>query len=327
MSLAMAPSRPGPSPVPLATDGLLGSLGDRVADTLHLPVSDLSLRALSHPALVADSPSTFEIRDAGGSPRAVLMCSSRSFPEMVERSMVRAARAKQRLPRHEGAAILTPMLEGRVHGMSYAMLHYCRPLSRTRPLSWVQRSLLRPHILDWIYRVALSTREDPGDEALEARFAEPLRQLLRTDGLGEPVRQAARRSLDRLHDARWRPKQVLMHGDLWNGNVLIDEPDPQEHRTRWTQRFAVIDWPGSELQGYAIYDLVRFALSTGLGPRGLRGEVARHCTVLECEPADAMAYLLCALGHIGMNLEQFPLERYLRLVEACHGGLQRAELR
>jgi hypothetical protein len=327
VSLVLAPPQEAGFAEPSAAEGLLSALGERVADTLHVPLAALSLRELSHEAQVADAPSTFAVREGASPPRAVLMCSSRDYPDMVERSMVRAARAKQRLPRHEAAAILTPLLQGRVHGMSFALLNYCRPLSRRRPLSWVQRSLLQPHILEWIFRVAESTREEPDDAARAARFAEPLRLLRSMRALSAPVRQSTRRALDRLHDGDWNPKQVLMHGDLWEGNVLIDDPDPQEHRTRWAQRFAVIDWPGSELHGYAIYDLVRYALSSGLAPRRLHGEVTRHCAALACEPEDAMCYLLCALGHIGMHLEEFPFERYVRMVEACYGGLQRAELR
>ena len=327
MSVVLAPPPQERFVAASAAADLLSALGDQVAETLHVPVSALSLRELSHPAQVADAPSTFAVRQGVSPPRAVLMCSSRDYPDMVERSMARAAAAKQRLPRHEAAAILTPLLQGRVHGMSFAMLNYCRPLSRRRPLSWVQRSLVQPHILEWIFRVAESTREEPDDATRAARFGEPLRLLLSMRMLSAPLRQSARRALCRLEDADWRPKQVLMHGDLWEGNVLIDGPDPQEHRTRWAQRFAVIDWPGSEVQGYAIYDLVRYALSSRLGPRGLHGEVTRHCAALACEPEDAMSYLLCALGHIGMHLEEFPFERYLRMVEACYDGLQRAEFR
>ena len=114
-----------------------------------------------------------------------------------------------------------------------------------------------------------------------------------------------------------------MHGDLWKGNILIEPGAARPGRTRWRDRFVVIDWPGSELHGHAIYDLIRLARSMRTPDAALRAEVRRHCDVLGASIEDAMAYLLSALGYIALHLEEFPMDKYLPMVEACHADLRR----
>lgn len=91
-----------------------------------------------------------------------------------------------------------------------------------------------------------------------------------------------------------------------------------------SDRFVIIDWAGSEIYGYAMYDLVGLAQSMRLNARNLRREVVRHCRLLRCEPADATSYLVAALGHIAMNLERFPIDRYAHMAESCFATLDHA---
>ncbi|MEZ6192172.1 MAG: phosphotransferase [Phycisphaerales bacterium] len=73
----------------------------------------------------------------------------------------------------------------------------------------------------------------------------------------EAVRRAAEIGIRGLEQGRWKPRFVLMHNDLWKDNILLDDEG----------RIAVIDWPGSTVKGYAMYDLVRLADSFGFSDR------------------------------------------------------------
>ena len=92
----------------------------------------------------------------------------------------------------------------------------------------------------------------------------------------------------------------------------------------WRSRFTVIDWGGSEIEGYPIFDLVRFSLSFQLSSSRLQTEVVRHCRVLQCETIDAVSYVLAALGHIANNLGHFPLDRFSQMTNSCSLTIQGA---
>ena len=83
----------------------------------------------------------------------------------------------------------------------------------------------------------------------------------------------------------------------------------------------VIDWPGAQARGHALFDLVRLAQSMSLSPAGLRAEVDRHCALLGCDRVDAMSYLLAGVGHMAASLEHFPMETFLHMVRECHARL------
>jgi hypothetical protein len=188
----------------------------------------------------------------------------------------------------------------------------------------VQRALLAPRLLEWLFRVCASTLSEVDGSALDVSFGMPLQRLTMVEGLAPAVRHDATLALRRLCDRSWRPRHVLMHGDFWMGNVLMDRLVDEHARAGWADRFVVIDWAGSELRGYPFYDLVRFSLSVGMTPRALRAEVTRHSNVLGVDSLDAMSSLLSALGHLAIHLECFPMEQYLRMVHACHTAMARA---
>ena len=304
-------------------EAILRLLGEPIAAALRVPVQSLQLLPIDGVTPRADAPAVLRVVDASVKSRAVVLCSAPKFPDMVERAMSRAEQARSRLAAAEAAAILKPLLEGRIDGLSYAMLPHCDTLSARRWSWWLQRAILGPRVLDWLYRVTADTVALADEAQRDARFAAPLARLGSLDRLSAPVRADTTRAASRLHDGSWQPRHVLMHGDLWKGNILIEPGAAQPGRTRWRDRFVVIDWPGSELQGHAIYDLIRLARSMRTSDAALRTEVRRHCDVLGAGTEDAIAYLLSALGYIALHLEEFPMDKYLPMVEACHAHLRR----
>jgi hypothetical protein len=306
-----------PSAIEVATQ-----LGEPIAAAVGTALDRLRVVAIDSVVARADGPSAFRISDASGEPRAVLLCSAPLFPDMVKRAMERAAMAKSALDSNEAVAILDPMLEGRLREMSYALLTFCPPLAQRRPMRWIHRLVVGRQVLEWLYRVTLRTVATASSTERPACFAEPLARVAAIDRLGPGVRADARRAVERLENGSWQPKTVLMHGDLWMGNVLLG---PASRSSRlWPDRFVIVDWPGCVLRGHAIFDLVRLTQSMRMSDSAVAGELLRHCEVLQCGPEDAMAYLLAALGHLEMRLEQFPVEQFLAMARGCHQWLEQA---
>jgi hypothetical protein len=285
------------------------SLGDRFGK--------LEFSLLSQNQAVVDGTTVLLLRDPVGQSRAVVLCSAPIAPDMVQRAMNRARQAKAILGRLTGVPILDPLAEGSVQGLSYAVLPYCHALSGSRPVWWVQRALLRPVILDWLWRATDCTVRDVEPSAIDRSFAEPLRHIALQRSINSRLQTAAALAADRLNAGTWTPKHVLMHGDLWKGNILVREENNGIERQNWRSRFVIIDWAGSEIHGYALFDLVRFAQSMRMSAGKLRNEVDRHCRLLRCETVDAMSYLMAALGNVLMNLDHFPVDRYARMADSC----------
>ena len=120
-----------------------------------------------------------------------------------------------------------------------------------------------------------------------------------------------------LQNGEWQPQFVLAHNDLWLGNVL-HAPAGGKYP------FAIIDWLGASTRGYAIYDLVRLAQSTGLARNAIAVELESHRALLECRREQLQFYLLAALGSILLNLEAFPRERFNVMAGTCWETLQAA---
>lgn len=301
---------------------LAGWLRDPLAEALGDRFGRLEISFLARADRVADGTTVLLLRDSAGQPRAVALCSAEVSPDMVQRAMRRAQAAKLALGPTLGERILDPLAEGRVRGLSYAVLPYCDRLSELPPVLWMQRAALRRPLFDWLWRATERTVRDADRATIGHSFAEPLRHLGSLKLMSGGLRAAAERAAGRLDAGAWTPKHVLMHGDLWKGNIVIAPAARPFGRWGWRDRFSVIDWAGSEIHGYAMYDLVRLAQSMHLNGAKLQCELDRHCRVLRCESTDAISHLLAALGHIANNLEHFPMDRYTRMAESCFATLE-----
>lgn len=293
-------------------------LTDSLASTFGTHYAKLEFLSQSE---VDDGTTVFLLLDMMDRRQAVVLCSAPASPSMIHRAMDRASRAKQCLDGATGAPILDPILQGSVHGLSFAVLPYCRALSEYRPIWWVQRVLLRPSIFDWLLHVAQCTVSDAEHIAIDRNFTKPLQYLASLQHLSGHLREAALLASKRLAEGLWTPKHVLMHGDLWKGNILLKSQDNVWLRLRNLNHFAIIDWGGAEMDGYPMFDLIRLAHSLNLSRRKFKCEVKRHCHLLRCDQIDAISYLLAALGYTAINIENFPMDRYLQMTEACYTTL------
>ena len=265
---------------------------------------------------VADSPSKHLIRNASGEPVAVMLRSQPVAPGLIARSVVKASLARKALGDDLGHVIVPPMISGESNGVSFAVYPWRTPLSNSRWLWPLQRALLRPPLLRWLRRATRATLGVADDDAVQSGFHEPLHAMASSTVFGETIRVAGRTAIDRLDAGRWKPRYVLAHNDLWKGNVLLQ---PRVERDARGRRFVLIDWAGSEIGGYAFYDITRLAISMQVSSRLIARELRAHCEILECELVDAKGYLLACLGYLGTHLEYFPVDRYREVVRACCG--------
>jgi hypothetical protein len=105
-----------------------------------------------------------------------------------------------------------------------------------------------------------------------------------------------------------------MHNDLWKGNILLPSSGDEDEQAF---PFFVIDWRGSRIDGFPLFDLVRLSMSLKFSARELRQELIHSCQSLGCEFSDAPCYVATALGEIASRRDQFPVQAFLGMAEHC----------
>ena len=293
---------------------------------VSLGVAAESLRVtLAYRGALPDSTSIYLANTARGKVLGAVLWSPEAVPDAVALSMAKAEAASALLPREFASRVLMARAQGKVAGRSFALVPYCKPLARMRPLWWLQRPTVREVVLEWLRGICLATARPVPTADVAAAFRQPLASLAATEAVTPGVREIARVALERLADARWEPRRVLMHGDLWQGNLMVRAPSGPADLD-WSRRVCLIDWGGSETAGYAMFDLVRAADALRVAPLRLQREVLAHCRALGCESADAASHLAAALAHVHSHLGDFPLGRFVEMAEACRQTLHRASI-
>lgn len=258
---------------------------DKLGDTA--PWTNSIVRVLSG-GLAADSAIVYLLGDT------VLQVSPPDYPHVIREMTAKADLAREKLGPDLARPIPNPLGEWEINGVSCALFEKFNPISSNRLIRIVQRRKLSGLVLAWLRGVS-AVDGGPNVRAIDCIAA-------MADCPSEFLQFAAQKALAAVKSRRFEARSRVMHGDLWVGNVLLDPSGERE--------FIIIDWRGSEADGFPIFDLVRFAGSLGLSSRALRIELAAHAERLGCALQDTRTYLLAALGHIWMNLDQFPAERF-----------------
>ena len=263
------------------------------------------LRLLSG-GLAPDSAKVYLLKNE----RKVLRISPPEFPNVVREMTHKAKMARDALGPQLGRPIPLPLQQWESEGVSCALFEEFVPISRNKLVRWLQVRRVAPLVLTWLRDVAEIDR-GPNNAVkinLEALASCP----------SQSVRAAALSALSTMHSAA-RFRSAVMHGDLWTGNLLLPRSTDRE--------FVIIDWGGSIVDGFPIFDLVRFGEAIRLGSSAFRKELVAHARILDCELRQTRTYLLAALGHIWRNLQQFPAERFasmaarnLRTIDAALNG-------
>lgn len=262
--------------------------------------SPLRLQRYSQGAEDADSKLVFLGTARDG---VVVTVSPTLFPEIVAQECLQAARMRSLLGAL-GAPILEPLDTGRVLTATYAVLPYRRPLATSRGLRWLERRRVMRHMLGWLLQVA--RRHGVACEA--ERYEVALRALAQAVPTDSPTAALVAAAAAHLASGRFTPRSLPMHGDLWKGNVL---------RGIAPARFTLVDWRGSALQGFPVFDLIRAAQSFGLSAAALRRELQQHRAALGCQAEDLPVYLLGALGHYASRLGEMRPSLFRAMADDC----------
>jgi hypothetical protein len=231
----------------------------------------------------------------------VVTVSPALFPEVVAEECRKAARMRSQLG-DLGAPILEPLDTGRINASSYAVLPYRKPLSRRRGLSWLDRMWVRRHLLEWLLQVT----QRGSAVCAASRYEVALQALGTVVATDSPTAALLRTAEQHMMSGKFAPRACPMHGDLWKGNVL--------HGAASTA-FTLVDWRGSESDGFPLFDLVRAAESFALSPRGLQRELQLHRAALRCQVEDLPLYLLGALGHYAAHLGEMSPALFRRMAD------------
>jgi hypothetical protein len=226
--------------------------------------------------------------------KTVLKVSPPEFPDVIKQMTFKARLARTALGDNLGSRIPTPLCSWEMNGVTCALFEKLTPISNNGVRFLAKRRKVTRDVLAWLRDVAELDR-GPSDRAVEC-----VRAL--ADCPYPSLSDAAKYALIDMNAGGFAPRSAVMHGDLWLGNVLLCPSGVRD--------FVIIDWRGSTTNGFPIFDLVRFAGSVGLSPREMHGELVAHAERLKCELAHTRTYVLAALGHIWMNLDQFPPERF-----------------
>jgi hypothetical protein len=260
---------------------------------------------LELPRLVADHVEKAIVFTPQARPALLVMIAPAAYPDCVREAFVRADAARLALGGGVAQAVQVALRNGFVDGRRFAVVPYLTPPGGGwLPLGWERRRWRRP-VLAWLREVTRQTVVLPPEESYAEDFFAPLQALSVLTAVGEGVREAARASIHDLEVGRWQPRWVLAHNDLWLGNLLRPRPRPPG-----APPFAVIDWGGSRVRGYPMYDLLRIASSLHLPAASLRRELREHSALIGCDPAHAKDHLLTALGGLSLTLGQWPVERF-----------------
>jgi hypothetical protein len=258
----------------------------------------------------ADTSDKYLVRDRLGQPAAVLSLSQPERPLATDEADSGTRLAQSALGPRLGRVVLMPWRTGKVGGIGFSVAPYHRPVSTVQPKRAIERRRMLHLARHWLRDTLRHTVRVAADHEVERDFRAPLTALANLQGLRPQIRQRAVAELRALDAGHWQPRLTLAHYDLWQDNFLW-APDDNEFG------FVIIDWGGARANGHAIYDLLRLALSSPVNIGATLSELRAHCRILECPPEHAAGHALAALGHLAMNLGDWPVERLTMMAGLC----------
>ena len=301
---------------------LKSAINDTLANTFIECGLSQDLSVIRTESSVADGTSIYAV--GRGSKRAILLVSPAKFPEVVSQDQAKAAAMRNYLGEELGSVILNPLAQGHILNRSYALMPFRRTYSDNRLFWALQKHQMKRQVIEWLQAVNGRYSVIADSASNREQFIRPLQYLKTMPAADRNIRVAASTALDRLLKQKFQPYFVPMHNDLWKGNFL--QRTRGDGRSKASYRFFIVDWRGSRINGFPIYDLVRVSLSYKLTPSELNAAIIRATAALECDPVDALSYVTVALGEIALRMDQFPLNQFLQLARDCIMEVKRAKI-
>ena len=271
---------------------------------------------------VPDHTYVMQIDGAQSIDDAVLIISNENYPNVVADAAAQIGAIDERLTPETRKRILKPLLVDQYGKQSFALYPVLEPFAANRIIGKLQKQLLQNDICGWLANVAKETKKACNEaEERNARFSEPFQFLTAQDALPSDLKTASEAFGKSVEESGHEIFNVVQHGDFWLGNIMLDR-GTLPYAGILSRNFHVIDWGGSNLDGYPFGDLVRFVMSTrrhSFAP----GEILEAYADIAGLPTNSIAfYCLAEMGALGMNLDNFPYDRYVKLTTSTFDWLQ-----
>lgn len=254
---------------------------------------------------VADGQSVYRIGDD-----YIALIAADAFPDTALQEASKMQAMKMRLGGQVGHMVLDVRAQGLVNGRSFLVVDRCDALPQGRIRGRLGRWMIRRQMLQWLRQVG-SLAAEPDTDA-QQEFLASLQALESMPALPDAIRREANTQMEKIQAHPFLARHVPMHDDLWVGNIM----------RRGDGSLIVIDWAGSQIHGYGLYDLIRLSQSLRLPRSVLAAEIAWHGEVLGDVRQAPMLHLLGALGYYACHLGEFPVERFVGLSMACYKTLE-----
>ena len=301
-------------------------LGKEIEDLLgqKLPRENISL--LEPPKDVGDDATKILVKDNQKQNQYVILISPEKYPDAVSNYVNQIDQAKEALGKTLSRNVLNYEKAGRVNNQSYVILPFYDSFRVSNRISWpFARKQLRPAIFNWLVNATNQTRTPPTESELQLSFIGNLSYIRDNHDIDDHIRETASNALKEIDNQTWQPHFCLAHNDLWVGNLLLTKCAFRLFKYMdLNNKIILIDWAGSRIKGYPIFDLIRISQSLDVVDWVIKGELKKHSEKLGCEPAQSAYYLLAAFGHIGLNLGEYPYIRYMDMVHHLSGTLNNA---
>lgn len=280
-----------------------------------------SLSLLNKPGLdnqVKDSTQVFKINGRTSQNDSVITLSNPSFPDSVSDAVAKIEAISSILGDKLGRHILSPSFSGEFAHRSYAFWPRKFPISSNRILKRIQITSIHTRVFEWITGVSNTTQAPiVSDEELLTRYIEPLTFVVDTDGLSSTAKQLAEETLRSIETSKFRPISVVQHGDFWYGNILLEKSWRLSSSS--APSFYLIDWGGSNVQGYPFIDALSFLMSITRADSTISDKLVIYARECKLPFRHIINYACAYAGYLGMNRAEFPHERYIETVNTLIG--------
>ncbi len=291
-------------------------LSDKLAEYEEKIGQDVNLNTLGILKAEADSTTKFLLSTKRGQPKAVIVFSRTSAPDLIMRGVKTAESIRKVVGVDLGRAIIEPISNGYAGNRSYVILPWYREFSNRKLIRVYQRLSLSNSLLQWLLNSTAIAADTYGyTKETSNSFRGVLDHLQKQKFCNSEISSAIEKSIDRLELNYWRPRYSIDHNDLWLGNIMLNPLNISKIKSRYT--YVIIDWGGANQYGYGIYDLIRLSYGLRLSDVQLRMELIKHSKALQCNLKDLSGHLLASFGRLHQHLECFPEDVYLKTFQKC----------
>lgn len=244
----------------------------------------------------------------------VLLVSNPLFPEAVREDIDRALSVAKMVDKKTANHIIKPLTTGSYGQQTYAVLPRLESISERTIFRIPQKMRFTPKVVSWLSNLSMQTKIYPTATAdFSKYFVEPLQFICSDLDFPEKPRKLAAHCLDFVLNSHPDLFTVIEHGDFWIGNILFTRAMvPNIGALRG--EFIVIDWGGSRYDGYPGADLTRFCSSIfNYNSNQPRKYISLYNEINGISSLEFCTYCMLSIGRLGLNLEEFPKERYYGL--------------